>query len=166
MSDTSRRRLLVMRHAKSSWKSGAATDHARPLNKRGREAAPLMAEMLRALDRCPEAVISSDAQRARQTWAGCATVLPEPALLRFSPTLYFSPLDEILRELATAPGEHRTLLAIGHNPGWEALVTWLCGAQVIMKTANIALLEAELSSWKAGFVAPRSWMLSRVLRPR
>ena len=43
------RRLIVMRHAKSSWKSGAATDHERPLNKRGRRDAPRVAQRLEEL---------------------------------------------------------------------------------------------------------------------
>jgi len=32
------KRLIIMRHAKSSWTSGAPTDHQRPLSKRGRRA--------------------------------------------------------------------------------------------------------------------------------
>ena len=34
------KRLILMRHAKSSWKDSALSDHERPLNKRGREASP------------------------------------------------------------------------------------------------------------------------------
>ena len=34
--------LLVMRHAKSSWKDSEITDHDRPLNKRGKQDAPRM----------------------------------------------------------------------------------------------------------------------------
>ena len=64
-----RRRIIVMRHAKSSWKSGARDDHARPLNKRGRRDAPRIAARLAELGWVPERVISSDSERTRQTWA-------------------------------------------------------------------------------------------------
>ena len=40
------RRLIVMRHAKSSWSDPAATDHERPLNDRGRHDAPRVAARL------------------------------------------------------------------------------------------------------------------------
>jgi phosphohistidine phosphatase len=160
------RHLLVMRHAKSSWKSDAPSDHARPLNKRGRAAAPLMAAKLRELGLCPAAVFASDAQRARETWARCATELPPPAHLIFTSQLYFARFAGVLDELATAPDDLGVLLAIGHNPGWERLVGWLCDEQVIMKTANIAVLEAALPRWRDGLQAPGSWSLSRVLRPR
>ena len=33
--------LLILRHAKSSWKDDGLTDHDRPLNKRGKRNAPV-----------------------------------------------------------------------------------------------------------------------------
>jgi phosphohistidine phosphatase len=39
--------LLILRHAKSSWKHPELTDHERPLNKRGKRDAPRMGELLR-----------------------------------------------------------------------------------------------------------------------
>ncbi len=160
------RRLLVMRHAKSSWRSAAPTDHARPLNGRGRTAAPWMAERLLELDLCPEVVLSSDSARTRETWQRCAPILPTPALVRFTDTLYFGRMDHILRELTAVPDQHHTLLTLGHNPTWEQLVTWLSGQRVVMKTANIALLEATLPSLRDGFGTPGRWQLTEVLRPR
>ena len=61
------KRLLVTRHAKSSWKSGEDSDHARPLNKRGRRDAPRVAAHLVGLGWVPEQVLSSDSQRTRET---------------------------------------------------------------------------------------------------
>jgi len=40
--------LLILRHAKSSWKHPELTDHDRPLNKRGKRDAPRMGEILRS----------------------------------------------------------------------------------------------------------------------
>ena len=39
--------LFLVRHAKSSWKDPALSDHDRPLNQRGKQNAPLMAARLR-----------------------------------------------------------------------------------------------------------------------
>ncbi len=60
-------RLIIMRHAKSDWNSGAASDHARPLNKRGRRDAPRVANRLGELGWQPDYVISSDSRRTRET---------------------------------------------------------------------------------------------------
>ena len=39
--------ILILRHAKSSWKHPDVNDHDRPLNKRGKRDAPYMGELLR-----------------------------------------------------------------------------------------------------------------------
>ncbi len=157
---------MVMRHAKSAWNTDAPTDHDRPLNKRGRKASPLMGTKLRELGWTPEVVIASDAQRTRETWARTAPELPAPAHVRFTPRLYFSGMGGVLEELATTPDDRLSLLTLGHNPTWEHLVLWLCGQTVTMKTANIALLEADLEHWADGFGTPGHWRLMGVLRPR
>ena len=41
------KKLLILRHAKSSWKEPGLTDHDRPLNKRGNRDAPRMGELVR-----------------------------------------------------------------------------------------------------------------------
>jgi len=60
-------RLLLMRHAKSSWSDGELTDHERPLNERGRRAASAVGAALTARGFAPEIIWSSDAKRTRET---------------------------------------------------------------------------------------------------
>ena len=40
------KRLIILRHGKSDWNAGAASDHARPLNRRGTGAAVTMGRVL------------------------------------------------------------------------------------------------------------------------
>ena len=47
---TAMKRLLILRHAKSSWKDPDLPDHDRPLNKRGKQDAPLMGKVLKDED--------------------------------------------------------------------------------------------------------------------
>ena len=60
--------LLILRHAKSSWKQPELTDHDRPLNKRGCRDAPRIGRLLREQQLVPDRIISSTAERARQTF--------------------------------------------------------------------------------------------------
>ena len=59
--------LYLLRHAKSSWKELGLNDHDRPLNKRGRQAAKIMATFLRRSEITPDVVICSTATRAKET---------------------------------------------------------------------------------------------------
>jgi phosphohistidine phosphatase len=59
--------LLIMRHAKSSWKDPDLPDHDRPLNKRGKHDAPSMGKLLKDEDLIPDLIISSTAARAKKT---------------------------------------------------------------------------------------------------
>ena len=61
------RALLILRHGKSDWDSGAADDFHRPLAKRGRKAVKRMAQWLRAHGELPARIVSSPATRARET---------------------------------------------------------------------------------------------------
>ena len=67
------RRLLLLRHAKSSWSEPGASDHDRPLNRRGQEAAPRIGAYLARHRLIPDRVLCSTARRARETWELVAT---------------------------------------------------------------------------------------------
>ncbi len=47
-------RLILMRHAKSSWKFANLSDHERPLKKRGRKASIKIAKELIRLEWIPD----------------------------------------------------------------------------------------------------------------
>ena len=53
------KRLFVLRHAKSSWDDPGLKDHERPLTPRGRRAAALIADYVRANRILPSLVLCS-----------------------------------------------------------------------------------------------------------
>ena len=59
--------LVVMRHAKSSWKAADLPDHERPLNGRGRRDAPRMGRWIARHAAVPDRIVSSTAIRAQTT---------------------------------------------------------------------------------------------------
>ncbi len=136
--------LLVMRHAKSDW-SAAAADFDRPLNKRGRRDTPLMARLLQALEMGPQRLLASPAARARETAQGLAAMLE--AELAFDERLYLA----VPRTLTAVLGEQdralESLLVVGHNPGLEEWLSWLCGCRLRLPTAGLAALHLELDGW-------------------
>lgn len=159
------RRLIVMRHAKSSWDSPGHSDNERPLNDRGRRDAPKVGAALEERGWLPELVLSSDSQRTRETFAGMNECFSSVVKARFLSSFYHAGLGAVQDELPVVPDEVACLLVLGHNPGWEDLVGWLTGEDIVMKTANAALLSLDLESWSAA-LQPGKWKLVNVVRPR
>jgi phosphohistidine phosphatase len=109
-------RLILTRHAKSSWDDPGMEDHDRPLNPRGRRAARELGDWLASRGYEPEEVLCSSAARTRETWEGvAATPLEVLAKVRVLPDLYHADPESMLACLKTARGD--TVMMLGHNPG-------------------------------------------------
>jgi phosphohistidine phosphatase len=109
------KRLILTRHAKSSWDDPLTPDHDRPLNERGKAAAADLGIWLASRGYVPDEVLCSDALRTRKTWSGIAPALPGTPILHLKPALYHAGPDVMLAVLRHAAAE--TVMVIGHNPG-------------------------------------------------
>lgn len=109
------KRLILTRHAKSSWDDPLTPDHERPLNERGKAAAADLGDWLASRGYVPDEVLCSDALRTRKTWSGIAPALPGTPILNLKPALYHAGPDVMLAVLRHATSD--TVMMIGHNPG-------------------------------------------------
>ena len=109
------RRLILMRHAKSSWADPGQRDLDRPLSKRGRRAAGLLGGWLKAKGYRPDQALVSTARRAQETWAGVVAAAGA-APTSYVPEIYHAAPETLLAVLRSAPDVERVLL-LGHQPG-------------------------------------------------
>ncbi|PPB80415.1 phosphohistidine phosphatase [Albidovulum inexpectatum] len=110
------KRLILTRHAKSSWDDPATADFDRPLNTRGRIAALELGEWLDSRGYEPDEVLCSAARRTRETWAHVmAAPLQIMPTIRFMQELYMAGPEQMLAALRSATGD--SVMLIGHNPG-------------------------------------------------
>ncbi len=109
------KRLILVRHAKSSWSDNTLNDKDRPLNDRGNADALKIGKWLAARGLQPDQVMASTALRCRETWNGLAKGLGPVADVAFLDLLYLATDREMLEILHTATGE--TVLMLGHMPG-------------------------------------------------
>ncbi|MBI4881013.1 MAG: histidine phosphatase family protein [Planctomycetes bacterium] len=159
------RRLILLRHAKSSWNSVATDDRERPLNGRGRRNAPAVGQRLLDLGWRPEAVYGSDARRSRETWRRMEEALEDADVeVTFTPELYEGGLGEIVSLAAGWSPAHATVLVIGHNPGFEEAVEELTGRHEKLTTCNAALLVGRGRDWNEALAG--EWVLEGIIRPR
>lgn len=139
--------LLLMRHAKSSWKHEDLKDFDRPLNKRGEKDAPLMGTLLLDQELVPQLIISSPAVRARMTVDAIVAAMQYHGEVNYFESFYLAEPTVYFDLLRTLPDPIERVLLMGHNPGLEAVVQVLSGQVVPLPTAAIAHIALPVSSW-------------------
>ena len=133
------RTLVLLRHAKSDWSTGAA-DVARPLAGRGRRQAPEAGRWLAANIGRVDLAVVSPATRARSTWELAAAELDDPPRTLVDDRVYAASDDELLAVVRGLPDDAETVTLVGHNPGIEDLVALLTGRPTAMPTSALAVL--------------------------
>jgi phosphohistidine phosphatase len=157
--------LLILRHAKSAWGDPALEDHDRPLNKRGRESAPKMGELLRKENLRPNLILSSTALRARKTAELVAQACSYTGALELESSLYAAPPEAYIRVLSAVPDLYQNVMVVGHNPGLEELVRDLTGKIEPLPTAALAYVRLPIQHW-AELAEDAAGELVHVWRPK
>ena len=139
--------VLVLRHAKSSWKQPDLADHDRPLNKRGKRHAPLMGRLLRREDLVPDNIISSSAIRARATTKAVAKASGYKGEIILNKSLYAAGPEVYLGVIHALSDEYVRVLIVGHNPGLEELLELLTGEIHLMSTCSLAHVKFRVNKW-------------------
>ena len=80
--------LFILRHAKSSWDDTSLSDFERPLNDRGLRTAPFMGKYMNEKGLAPSIILSSPAERAKQTALFVKDAGNFPCDLRFDDRIY------------------------------------------------------------------------------
>lgn len=147
---------MLARHAKSSWGDVTLSDHDRPLNRRGRDAAPRVGRALSEAGFVPELVYSSTAARTRETWELLAPAFNPRPDVEFHRELYLASPRAVLDMITAAPDEVATLLVLGHNPSTHALAAFLSRTghpdrierlRYKFPTGAVAVIELGSASW-------------------
>ncbi|MGC9346928.1 MAG: SixA phosphatase family protein [Anaerolineae bacterium] len=139
--------LLILRHAKSSWKHTDIPDHDRPLKKRGKRDAPRMGRLLVELDLVPQLILSSTAKRARTTAKLVARACDYQGEIRLEHALYQAGPMGHIRVLQGLDDAYGRVMVIGHNPGLEVLLEVLTGTSEWLPTAALAQVRLPVASW-------------------
>lgn len=139
--------LLLLRHAKSSWKDQNLADFERPLNDRGRKAAALIGQYIAQENVSMDLVISSPAVRARQTIELVLRSAKRSVELRFDQLIYEASHTRLLEIISQIEDERKSVLLVGHNPGMEELLALMVGGEQHMPTASLARVLVHSKRW-------------------
>lgn len=156
--------LLLLRHAKSSWRDADSRDFDRPLNERGLKAAMLIGKFIQKRKIEPGLILSSPAKRARTT----ASLVKESgklgAELRFDERIYEADSETLLKVISQIDEGVDAVLIVGHNPGLEQLLQVLTTEPREIPTATLMQISLKLDKWNA--VHEESGCLEWLVKPK
>ncbi len=142
--------LYLTRHAKSSWGNPGLADIDRPLNCRGKKAAPLMGKLIVDRGENPELLISSPANRAFSTAKefakemGCA----ETNII-VNRAIYGAGAQQLLNLVQDVDDLYNSIMLFGHNPTFTSFCNMLSGENILnIVTCGVVRIDFEFSSWK------------------
>jgi phosphohistidine phosphatase len=111
-------RLLLIRHAKSSWDDDSLADRERPLAGRGRKAAERMGAHLQNEGLRPDVVLCSPSRRTRET---LELLEFSGAEVTYLDELYGASAGDLLASVREARDDAEVVAVVGHNPGIQDL---------------------------------------------
>ena len=140
--------LLIMRHAKSEWGVGLASDQERPLAKRGLKDAKRVGKIISKIGAAPDLILSSPAVRARTTAEVAKKAGHWSAGIEIVPTFYGGSWADVVDGILESGTSVERILVTGHEPTWSDLVSVLTGGSLFaMPTAAVACLSVIGPTW-------------------
>ena len=158
------KRLMLLRHAKSDWDSGAASDHERPLAARGRKAAKAMGRFMVQAELVPDFAVTSTAMRARTTLELAMEAGEWTCEVSETRSLYHAGVDDVLAIVSESADTDGSVLIVGHQPTWGGVVERLTGADTRMATGTLVGIDLRTDSWS--WIRPGLGELAFIVPPR
>jgi len=142
------KKLVLVRHAKSSWGDPSLHDQERPLNDRGLRDAPEMGRGLARRGIQPDVILSSPALRARTTAELMADALGFGSQrITIDDRLYAASADDVLEVIRGLDDGASTAFVVGHNPETAALARRFSDEITEMPTCAVAEFRFDVDAW-------------------
>ncbi len=142
------KKLILVRHAKSSWEHNVI-DHERPLNNRGFKDAGLVSANFKDSRYDVDVILSSDAVRAKTTANIFVSNLDiDASMVRLNHDLYDFSGYNLIETIKSTDDVTDTLMIFGHNHAITAFVNTY-GDRYIenVPTSGVVVIEFDITGW-------------------
>ena len=141
--------LFLTRHAKSSWDHPGLSDIDRPLNSRGKKAAPRMGELIHKKKDIPNILISSPAHRAFSTAKAFAETFGyiENDII-INNTIYGAGPYQLLDIVKDQDDLYHSIMLFGHNPTFTTFANMLSNENIFnVVTCGVVRIDFNIQNW-------------------
>ena len=141
------KKLIILRHAKSSWDYPELSDYERPLNSRGNKDAEMMSlKLSERLDHIDSTILSSS-KRTELTYEYFKNKINFKSEF-FTDELYHASSKKIISIIKDTNSDINSLMVLGHNPGLTETVNFLTNHFLYnLPTQGIIIIKFNINSW-------------------
>ena len=141
------KKLIIVRHSKSSWKDLSLDDFNRPLNKRGKEDGPIISNYLSKKTNFIDFLHSSSSVRTFET-SKFFTERIKFGKVKYDDNLYHSSSGSILNLIKNYSNEYSSVMLIAHNPGLTHLINQITNISLDnLPTTGLAEIHFSCNKW-------------------
>ena len=141
------KKLIIVRHSKSSWKDLSLDDFNRPLNKRGKEDGPIISNYLSKKTNFIDFLHSSSSVRTFET-SKFFTERIKFGNVKYDDSLYHSSSGSILNLIKNYSNEYSSVMLIAHNPGLTHLINQITNISLDnLPTTGLAEIHFSCNKW-------------------
>ena len=155
------RKIILLRHAKSSWKDRSLRDFDRPLSKRGINDIKLMKLQVASLVKDVDEIYSSPSIRTSQT---INQLVPEISHVNYLTSLYLGDVSVVLSLLESIQTRIKTVMIVGHNPCIQEMMEILWKKPVEKFPTCAAAVFSFQNGWSK--IDTPTGILERFVKPR
>ena len=126
------KRLILIRHAKSSWKDMSLSDFDRPLNKRGMANGEFMSDLLSKKIKSVDAFFSSSSKRTILTSKFFIDKINvDKERIYYGENLYHASPNYLIEFISSLKNSFSTVIIVGHNPGFTDISNYFFRKHVL-----------------------------------
>ena len=141
------KKLIIVRHSKSSWKDSSLDDFNRPLNKRGKEDGTIISNYLSKKTNFIDFLHSSSSVRTFET-SKFFTERIKFGKVKYDDSLYHSSSGSILNLIKNYSNEYSSVMLIAHNPGLTHLINQITNISLDnLPTTGLAEIHFSCNKW-------------------
>ncbi|OZV68711.1 SixA phosphatase family protein [Winogradskyella aurantia] len=142
------KRIVLVRHAKSSWDYGVS-DRERPLKPRGRQDAELVAKQFVGKSKVPDYIFSSPAKRAMETCKIFTSVLNYPfENINIEEKLYDFGGVGVIGFVKNLSNNVNEIMIFGHNAAFTNIVNDFGSTYIDnLPTSGLVEIEFDIQNW-------------------
>ena len=141
------KKLIVVRHSKSSWKDSSILDFDRPLNKRGKRDGEKMSKFLSQFIKSIDLLLSSSSYRTKLT----SKYYQDSLIIKnsiFTDGLYHASKKEIIENFYNVDSSTNSILLIGHNPGLTEFINFSTDKNLFnLPTTGTVVIDYPIEKW-------------------